>query len=142
MRAATAVGDGLDRVLHAETVGDALGDRRVDVGKLTDHAGADCLGVDLAEFEDEGGDDVVLLRLSLRVEEHEGLGEVVGERGGADAELVALFLRGEGGETVFGVLTGRIGLEGAGGVRDAAFLRDHRHVAVALHVGEGAAGAR
>ena len=73
-----------------EAVGYAIGDGGIDVGELADHALADGLGFDLAQLEDEGRDDVVLLRLGLRVEELPRLREVVGEGLGADAQLVAL----------------------------------------------------
>ncbi len=70
---------------------------------------ANSLGLDLAELEDEGGDDVVLLRLGLRVEELQGLAEVVAEGLATDPQLVAFFVRREGVEAVLRVLPRRVG---------------------------------
>ncbi len=85
-------GCGDDGVLAPEAVRDALSDGWVDVGKLAEHAGADGLGVDLAELEDEGGDDVVLLGSVCELKNCRAWREVVAEGLGADAQLVALFV--------------------------------------------------
>ena len=100
---------------HADAVGDAVREALVDVQEDVDHALADVLGLDLAELEAEGVDDVLLLRVGHAAPEHRRLAEVVVEALAALAHLVAADGRGVGDEAGAAVLHGaaaaaRVGL--------------------------------
>src|SRR6185369_6917388 len=64
---------------YPETFRDASGEILVDLGEHAQHSLADRQGVDLAELEAEGLDDMSLLRRGLAVPEQGRLTEVVEE---------------------------------------------------------------
>ena len=82
--------------------------------------------LDLAELERERADDVALLRLGHRAEEHPRLAVVVGEALRADAQLVALLvlgvLRREGAKAALRALARAGRIEAVRLVGDAARL--------------------
>ena len=83
-------GEGLDLPPQAQPIRNPLGDLGVDVGELGDHALAHSLGLNLAQLEDKGGDDMVLLGDGLRVEKLTRLRKMISERLRANPQLVAL----------------------------------------------------
>ena len=85
-------------------VGDAPGEVVVDVAQVGDHPLADVDALALAQLEDEGVDDVVLLDRCLADEELAGLAVVVGERLRADPALRPGLLVGERQEPAVGIL--------------------------------------
>ena len=74
---------------HAQRFLDRGAQGPLDDHQVAEHALADRDGLDLAELEGKGADDVALLRLAHRAEELPRLAVVIGEALGADAQLVA-----------------------------------------------------
>ena len=79
---------------HDEAIGDTLGERRIDVDEIGQHAGADMREPDLGQLEHQSEGEVRLLGRGERAEEQPRLAVMVGEAVGTDAQLVALLVGG------------------------------------------------
>ena len=124
---------------HAQRFFDRGAQGPLDDHQVAEHALADRHGLDLAELEGEGADDVALLRLAHRAEELPGLAVVIGEALGADALLVARLLLRVGRKAAFGALARPGRIEAVRLVGDASGGNVLALDAVALEVAHRAA---
>src|SRR6185312_8030198 len=94
----------------------------------------------LAELEDEGGNDMVLLRLGLAGEEKPRLAVVVRKAFGANTQLVAFLRSREAGVAAVLALMLDVRAQAGGFVIDLSGWHSHLHVTVALEIVKRAFG--
>ena len=116
-------GDLVGLALHAQRRLDGLAEVLLDDHEMAQHALADRDGLDLAELEGEGADDVALLRLRQGAEQKPRLAVMIGEALRPQPDLLAGFRRAMAGEAQGRILPRALGIQAVGLIGDPALGR-------------------